>query len=82
MVKPLAILERTSFVDRALLEETLLARGASEVAGVVGVSLGGYRALALASGGRVKVRAVVTLRGFSELSDEERAMMMAIMRVS
>jgi 3-oxoadipate enol-lactonase len=62
-------------VDRTLLEEALLARGAGDLAGAVGVSLGGYRALALACGGRVKVRAVVTLGGFAELSDEERAMM-------
>jgi 3-oxoadipate enol-lactonase len=60
-------------VDGAQLEEALVARGALEVAGAVGVSLGGYRALMLACNGRVKVRAVASLAGFVGLSAEERA---------
>lgn len=58
--------------DRALLEDALRAHGVGDLAAVVGSSLGGYRALALACAGAVRVRAVVELGGFAELSDAER----------
>jgi len=63
----------TSDLERQLLEEALLARGAADIRAVIGSSLGGYRALALACGGRVHVGCAVSLAGVANLSPEERA---------
>jgi pimeloyl-ACP methyl ester carboxylesterase len=62
----------THDVERTLLEDTLLSRGAGSIAGVVGCSLGGYRALSLACSRRVLVRCAVSLGGLAELSPQER----------
>jgi 3-oxoadipate enol-lactonase len=67
-------------VDRLLLEGALHEHRVREAA-VVGSSIGGYRALALACSGRVRVRAAVLLGGFAYLSAEERAGMAAFAEV-
>lgn len=51
------------------IEDELLARGIDEIR-VLGVSLGGYRALAL-SRGRLRVRSVITLGGLARMTSED-----------
>jgi 3-oxoadipate enol-lactonase len=57
----------------ALLEDALLERGVTE-AGVVGFSLGGYRALQLALSGRVKVADLVLIGTPADLDEAGRTM--------
>jgi 3-oxoadipate enol-lactonase len=54
------------------LENALLARGVTTAA-LVGYSLGGYRALAIAVGGRIRATGLLLLGGFAHLDDQERA---------
>jgi pimeloyl-ACP methyl ester carboxylesterase len=54
------------------VDAELLKRGIEEVA-VVGVSMGGYRALHMALSSRVRVSHVVTLGGFAHYGEEEVA---------
>ncbi len=53
--------------------DLLASRGIAEVS-LVGVSLGGYRALSLAMDGRIRVDSVVAISAFAGLSDEERSL--------
>jgi len=54
------------------IEDALLAVGAQEVA-VVGFGAGGYRALSLAIGGRVRVTDLVLLGGWAAVDEQARA---------
>jgi 3-oxoadipate enol-lactonase len=73
---PLSIAE-----SQDLLEQTLLGLGVAEV-DAVGFSLGGYRALRLALGSRVRVGTVVSLGGFASLADAHRAGLRALADVA
>jgi pimeloyl-ACP methyl ester carboxylesterase len=57
-----------------LIEDALLERGVGEAA-LVGYSLGAWRVLAMALGGRIRPTAVVCLGGGAHWSDEERAVL-------
>lgn len=66
-----SLVEHTMTGTLDALEETLSPLATSGL-GLVGLSSGGYRALALAVRGRLPVRAVVSLGGFASLPDDER----------
>jgi pimeloyl-ACP methyl ester carboxylesterase len=63
-----------------MLEAALTERGISEVA-IVGHSLGGYRALALAFSRQITVRRLVVLAGFAGLDEGDRALFRGFAKV-
>lgn len=75
---PLEVPEAELFArTQALIEEALLARGAPEVE-AVGYSGGAYRALALALGGRIRVRRLALLAGYAGFAPAHRETLIGV----
>lgn len=69
-VPPLGV-PYTMNLERTLVEDALLAKGVNAAA-VVGLSLGGYRALALATSSRFRVTELVVLAGFESVTPADK----------
>jgi 3-oxoadipate enol-lactonase len=61
----------TMSLERRLVEDALLAKGV-DAAAVIGFSLGGYRALSLATSSRLRVTELVVLGGFASVSAPDK----------
>ncbi len=71
-VPPLSV-AYTMNLERMLVEDALLAKDVTAAA-VVGFSLGGYRALSLATSSRLRVTELVVLGGFETVTPGDRAL--------